>query len=46
MNVRSCNSVNSLILYNMETMIKILFVIALMLTAVIIIDFDCFQMSL
>ena len=46
MNVRSCYSVNSLIMYNMETMIKILFVITLMLTAVIIIDFDCFQMSL
>ena len=46
MNVRSCYSVNSLIMYNMETMIKILFVITLMLTAVIVIDFDCFQMSL
>ena len=46
MNVSSCNSVNSLIMYNMEIMIKILFVITLMLTAVIIIDFDRFQMSL
>ena len=43
MNVSSCNSVNSLIMYNMEVMIKI-FVITLMLTAII--DFDCFQMSL
>ena len=46
MNVRSCNSVNSLIMYDMEIMIKTLFVITLMLTVVIIIDFDCFQMSL
>ena len=46
MNVRSCNSVNSLIMYDMEIMIKISFVITLMLTAIIIIDFDCFQMSL
>ena len=44
MNVSSCNSVNSLIMYNMEIMIKISFVITFMLTAVI--DFDCFQMSL
>ena len=46
MNVRSCNSVNSLIMYDMEIMIKISFVKTLMLTAIIIIDFDCFQMSL
>ena len=45
MNV-SCNSVNSKVMYNMEIMIKISFVITLMLTAIIIIDFDCFQMSL
>ena len=42
MNV-SCNSVNSKIMYNMEIMIKISFVITLMLTAII--DFDYFQMS-
>ena len=46
MNVSLCNSGNSLIMYNMEIMIKISFVITLMLTAIIIIDFDCFQMSL
>ena len=46
MNVSSCNLVNSLIMYDMEIMIKISFVITLMLTAIIIIDFDCFQMSL
>ena len=46
MNVRLFNSVNSLIMYNMEIMIKILFVVTLMLTAVVIIDFDCFKMSL
>ena len=44
MNASSCNSVNSLMMYNMEIMIKISFVITLMLTAII--DFDCFQMSL
>ena len=40
------NSVNSLIMYDMEIMIKISFVITLMLTSIIIIDFDYFQMSL
>ena len=45
-NVSPCNSVNSLIMYNMEIMVKISFVITLMLTAIIIKDFDCFQMSL
>ena len=44
MNVSLCNSGNSLIMYNMEIMIKISFVITMMLTAIIIIDFDCFQM--
>ena len=44
MNVSSCNSVNSLIMYDMEIMMKISFVITLMLTAIT--DFDCFQMSL
>ena len=42
MNESSCNSVNSLIMYNMEIMIKISFAITLMPAALIIIDFDCF----
>ena len=45
MNICLWNSVNSLILYNMEIMIKISFETTLMLTATIIINFDCFQMS-
>ena len=32
-------------MYSMEIMVKISFVITLMLTAIMIIDFDCFQMS-
>ena len=44
MNVSSRNSVNSLIMYDMEIKIKISFEITLMLTAII--DFDCFQMFL
>ena len=43
MNVSSCSSINSLIMHNMEIMIKISFAIILMLTAII--GFDCFQMS-
>ena len=35
MNVSSCNSVNSLIMYNMEIMIKISFAMTLMLTVII-----------
>ena len=46
MNVSSCNLVNSLIMCNMEIMIKIPFAITLVLTAIIIIEFDCFQMFL
>ena len=44
MNVSSRNSVNSLIMYDMEIKIKISFEITLMLTAII--DFDYFQMFL
>ena len=45
MGVSSCNSVNSTLMYNMEIKIKMSFVIALIATAIIIITFDCFQMS-
>ena len=46
MDVSSCNSVNSLIMYNMKIMTKISFVITLIPKAIIIIYFDCFEMSL
>ena len=40
MSVSSCNSVNSAIMYNMEIMIKMPFVITLISTAIMIIVFD------
>ena len=40
MSVSSCNSVNSVIMYNMEIMIKMRFVITLISTAVMIIVFN------
>ena len=40
MSVSSCNSVNSVIMYNMEIMIKMPFVITLISTAVMIIVFN------
>ena len=42
MSVSSCNSVNSTIMYNMEIMIKMLFVIALISRAVMIAVFNYF----
>ena len=45
MSVSSCNSVNSAIMYNMEIMIKMSFVIALISRAIMIIVFNYFQMS-
>ena len=44
--VSSCNSINSAMMYNMEIMIKLSFVIALILTAIMIIVFNSFQTSL
>ena len=41
----SCNSVNSAIMYNMEIMTKMPFVITLILTAIMIIVFKQFKMS-
>ena len=43
--VSSCNSVNLVIMYNMEIMIKMSFVIALISRAIMIIVFNYFQMS-
>ena len=40
MSVSSCNSVNSAIMYNMEIMIKMPFVITLISTAIMIIVFN------
>ena len=40
MSVSSCNSVNSAIMYNMEIMIKMPFVIRLISTAIMIIVFN------
>ena len=45
MSVSSSNSVNSAIMYNMQIMIKMSFVIALILRAIMIIVFNYFQMS-
>ena len=45
MSVSSCNSVNSAIMYNMEIMIKMSIVIALISRAIMIIVFNYFQMS-
>ena len=42
MSVSSCNSVNSAIMYNMEIMIKMPFVITLILTAIMIIVLNYF----
>ena len=44
MSVSSCNSVNSAIMYNMEIIIKMSFVIILISIAIMIIVFNCFQM--
>ena len=44
--VRSRNSINSARLYITEIMIKMSITITLILTARIILDFNCFQMSL
>ena len=40
MSVSSCNSVNSAIMYNMEIMIKMPFVITLISAAIMIINFN------
>ena len=40
MSVSSCNSVNSVMMFNMEIMIKMPFVIALISTAIMIIVFN------
>ena len=45
MNLRSCNPVHSTIMDNMEIMIKMSFVIALISRAIMIIVFNRFQMS-
>ena len=45
MSVISRNTVNSAIIYNMEIMIKMSFVIALISRAIMIIVFNYFQMS-
>ena len=44
MSASSCNSVNSAIMYNMEIMIKMPFVITLISAAIMIINFNLFQM--
>ena len=45
MSVSSSKSVNSVIMYNMQIMIKMSFVIALKLRAIMITVFDYFQIS-
>ena len=45
MSVSSSNSVNSAIMYNMQIMIKMSSVIALILRAIMIIFFNFFEMS-
>ena len=46
MSLSSCNSVNSAIMYNMEIIIEMSFVIALISRAIMIVVFYYFQMSL
>ena len=45
MNVSSCNSVNSAIMYNMEIIVEMSFVIALISRAIMILAFYYFQIS-
>ena len=45
MSVSSCNSVNSAIMYNMEIIIEMPFVIALISRAIMIVVFYYFKMS-
>ena len=46
MSVSPCNLVNSVIMRNMEILIKMSFLMVIILTAIMIIVFYCFQMSL
>ena len=46
MSVSSVDAVNSAILYNMEIIIKMSTAVTIILTANMIIVFNCFQMSL
>ena len=46
MSVSPCNLVNSVIMHNMEILIKMSFLMVIILTAIMIIVFYCFQMSL
>ena len=46
MSVSSFDSVNSAIMFNMEIKIKMSTAITIILTAIMIIVFNCFQMSL
>ena len=46
MSVSPCNLVNSVIMRNMEILIKMSFLMVIILTAIMIILFYCFQMSL
>ena len=46
MSVSSFDSVNSAIMFNMEIKIKMSTAVTIILTAIMIIVFNCFQMSL
>ena len=46
MSVSSFDSVNSAIMFNMEIKIKMSTAITIIITAIMIIVFNCFQMSL
>ena len=46
MGVSLFDSVNSAMMYNMEIMIRISITVTIILTAIMIIVFNCFQMSL